>query len=314
MTKNIKYTALLCAFSAFTFFGCAPGGGGGSSSDSGSNSAGSDNTVPVSQPVANLDPGSANTVYGVTIDQVSDVAGIVDSLSKLAFKPTARIVFDEGANAAFYSNAAAQIHNVSFVMGEILDSFYMKNITADAYLNRTKDFMNTLGNNVDIWEIGNEINGEWLGNSSDVVAKMNAAYGEVKARGKKAALTLYYNEGCYANASNEMFTWAQANVSADMKQNLDYVLISYYEDDCNGLQPDWPTVFHKLAQMFPNSKIGFGESGTKNTGSKAAFIQRYYDMVINEPNYIGGYFWWYFYQDCVPSTKPLWTTLNNAIQ
>jgi hypothetical protein len=312
MTKNIKYTALLCAFSAFTFFGCAPGGGGGGTS---TDSSTSDATQgPITQPVSNQDPGNPNTVYGVTVDQISDTAGIVDSLSKLAFKPTARIVFDEGQNASTYANAAAQIHNVSFIMGEILDSFYVKNITTADYLARTKDYMDTLGNNVDIWEIGNEINGEWLGNTADVVAKMNAAYGEVKSRGKKAALTLYYNQDCYANASNEMFNWAQANVSAEMKQNLDYVLISYYEDDCNNLQPDWPTVFHKLAQMFPNSKIGFGEAGTKKTNSKAAYIQRYYDMVINEPNYIGGYFWWYFYQDCVPSTKPLWAVFNNAIQ
>jgi PASTA domain len=30
--------------------------------------------------------------------------------------------------------------------------------------------------------------------------------------------------------------------------------------------------------------------------------------------YVGGVFWWYFWEDMVPKTKPLWTTLNNAIQ
>ena len=310
MTKNFKYTALLCAFSTLTFFGCA---GGGSSGGSGaSNSSGS--VAPITSPVANQDPSNPDTVYGVTVDQVTDTAGIVDSLSKLAFKPTARIVFDEGVAATNYTNAASQIHNVSNVMGEILDSFYMKDITAANYQARTKEYMDTLGNNVDIWEVGNEINGEWLGSTPDVVAKMNAAYTEVKSQGKKAALTLYYNQDCYANASNEMFTWAQANVSSEMKQGLDYVWISYYEDDCNNLQPDWPTVFKKLAAMFPNSKVGFGESGTKFADRKEAYINRYYDMVIDVPQYVGGYFWWYFYQDCVPSTKPLWAVFNNAIK
>lgn len=99
-----------------------------------------------------------------------------------------------------------------------------------------------------------------------------------------------------------------------MKQGLDYVWISYYEDDCNNLQPDWPQVFQKLATMFPNAKIGFGEVGSIHADKKADYINRYYNMNINHPNYVGGYFWWYFSQDMVPMTKPLWNTINTAIQ
>ena len=259
-------------------------------------------------------PTPTTAVYGITLDSVSNVAEIVKSLSSLSRKPTTRIVFDEGVSASYYTNAAAQIHNVSFVMGEILDSFYMKSITTAAYEARTSEYMNALGNNVDIWEIGNEINGEWLGDTPSVVAKMNASYNKVKSSGKKTALTLYYNEECWANKSNEMFTWAQANVSAAMKSGLDYVWISYYEDDCNNLQPNWSTVFQKLAAMFPNSKIGFGEVGTNKAASKASYINRYYNMTINQPNYVGGYFWWYGSQDLVPMTKPLWSIFNTAIQ
>ena len=50
-------------------------------------------------------------------------------------------------------------------MGEILDSFFVKNISTAAYGTRTTEYLNTLGDNVDIWEIGNEINGEWLGDT-----------------------------------------------------------------------------------------------------------------------------------------------------
>ena len=80
-----------------------------------------------------------------------------------------------------------------------------------------------------------------------------------KQRGARSALTLYYNQDCWANPANEMFTWTQAHVPDYMKQGLDYVLISYYEDDGNGLQPDWMSVFQTLASMIPNSMIGFGE-------------------------------------------------------
>lgn len=252
-------------------------------------------------------------IYGVTIDSVENISAIIKSLKSLNFKPTARIVFDENVEASKYVNAVQQIHKVSFVMGEILDSYYVKNISTDKYSSRMKEYLNVLDGNVDIWEIGNEINGEWLGDTPTVVAKINAAYTIVKGQKKAAALTLYYNEGCWEKKSNEMFTWAQKNISAEIKQGLDYVFISYYEDDCNDLQPDWPHVFQKLATLFPNSKIGFGEVGTKHVDRKKAYINRYYNMTINHPNFVGGYFWWYFSQDMVPSSKPLLKALNTAI-
>jgi hypothetical protein len=245
---------------------------------------------------------------------VQPISDIVTALSNLAVKPTARVVFDENVAATYYQTPVAKIHAVSKVMGELLDSYYVKSYTTAQYTARTQEYLNALGSNVDIWEIGNEINGEWLGMTSDVVAKMTGAYDIVKAAGKTTALTLYYNEDCWKYPSEEVFTWAQANVPARMKSGLDYVLLSYYEDDCNGLQPDWPTVFQKLGTMFPNSKIGFGETGTTNASMKASYVNRYYNMTINHPRYIGGYFWWYFVQDMVPWTKSLWSTLNTAVQ
>lgn len=252
-------------------------------------------------------------LYGVTMDDISRLSDITTSLSKLPKMPTTRIVFDENVAPSYYRNAAVAINKVSYVMGEILDSFYVKTVTVPGYIDRTKQYLNALSDVVDIWEIGNEINGEWLGTNADVVAKMEGAYDLVKSQNKTAALTLYYNQDCWSRKSNEMFTWANTNVPYRMKQGLDYVLISYYEADCNNLKPDWPTVFKKLAVMFPNSKIGFSEVGSTSRTGKAAYLTRYYTMKINEPKYVGGYFWWYGRQDFVPYTKSMWSTLNSAI-
>jgi len=252
-------------------------------------------------------------LYGVTVDDISGLSGITQSLGKLSKMPTTRIVFDENVAPDYYRNAAVAINKVSYVMGEILDSYYVKTVTVPGYIERTSQYLNALSDVVDIWEVGNEINGEWLGRNADVVAKMNGAYDLVKSQNKSAALTLYYNEDCWSRPANEMFTWANANVPYRMKQGLDYVLISYYEADCNGLKPNWPLVFQKLSVMFPNSKIGFGEVGTATRAQKAAYLTRYYTMKINVPNYVGGHFWWYYRQDMVPFTKGLWSTLNSAI-
>ncbi len=276
---------------------------------------------PCSAPACPPPTGSLKQISGVTITNPwNQMSAIMNSLSSLAYKPTARVVFDEFMAASEYKPMVEQIHQVSFVMGEILDSFYMPQYSTLAYINRTKEYLNSMSASVDIWEIGNEINGEWLGDTASVVAKMSGAYDVVKAAGKTTALTLYYNKNCWEKADHEMFTWAQANVPDRMKTGLDYVLISFYEDDCNGIQPDWNQEFQKLGAMFPNSKIGFGETGTIYTARKADYINRYYrDMVVSHPRFIGGYFWWYFdaqqnggVGDLTPKTNYLWDVLNNA--
>jgi hypothetical protein len=249
-------------------------------------------------------------LWGVTIDGTNNLSNIITSLQNLCRKPTTRIVFDEFVPASNYQTAVNQIHNVSFIMGEILDSYYMSQYTLAQYVARTNEYLNLLGDKVDIWEVGNEINGEWLGPIPDVIAKADTAYRIIKSSGKKTELTLYYNKDCYSNGSNEMFRWINQQLSVSMRNGLDYVLVSYYEDDCNNLQPNWQAVFDSLHVLFPNSKIGIGECGTTSANNKGLYIDRYYKMHVTTPNFIGGYFWWYFKQDCVPYTSSLWARLN----
>jgi hypothetical protein len=252
-------------------------------------------------------------VYGVTIDAVGSINAIVNSLSGHRVKPTTRIVFDEWIPAADYLSSVNKIHNVSYIMGEILDSYYVNQYSVSQYTNRTIEYLDVLGDKVDIWEIGNEINGEWLGNNDSVVAKMTQAYAIVNGRNKKTALTLYYNYNCWEHTQNEMFRWVLNNVPSNMRKGLDYVLVSYYEDDCNNYQPNWQRVFDSLHVIFPKSKLGIGECGTNKSNKKREYINRYYRMNIKTPNYIGGYFWWYYKQDCVPNTKVLWNCIDSAM-
>lgn len=289
--------------------------------DAGKGDASDDPAGDAGKPAQPADP--VEMIWGVTVDDIQGINDITASLKNLAKKPTTRIVFDEFMPATYYAKATKAISEVSFVMGEILDSWYVSLYSPAEYEKRTIEYLDLLGDVVDIWEVGNEINGEWLCDqkksrctseqAQEVVTKMSRAYDLVKERGKKAALTLYYNQGCYSQSSHEMFTWAQAMVPERMKKGLDYVFVSYYEDDCNGLQPNWENVFAKLGEMFPNSKLGFGECGTDKASKKEEYVNRYYRMKLSAPRFVGGYFWWYFRSDMVPRTKPLWGVLNQAI-
>ncbi len=257
-------------------------------------------------------------MFGITIDDPwTEQSTIHDALASHTVKPTTRVVFDENVAAVDYIAPVSNIHSASYVMGEILDSFYVAGYSVQQYLDRTEEYLDTLGEQVDIWEIGNEVNGDWLGSSADVRAKIEGAYALAKNRGKTTAINFYYNKACYYDKpEQEMFAWIGSNISAAMKNGLDYVFFSYYEDDCEGVtytKEEWKTVFDRLHAIFPNAKLGFGETGTEKASKKREYIERYYSITYDEEYYVGGYFWWYYKQDCVPKEKSLWNILETTV-
>jgi hypothetical protein len=258
------------------------------------------------------------TVFGVTIDDISNVSAIKDALASLQRKPFARIVFDEYVQPSYYKKTLTDFHQVAYIMGEILDSYYVQEYSLKDYITRTENYVNAMAEEVDIWEVGNEINGEWLGQGA--MDKAVAAYDIVKAAGESTALTLYYNgrydngeptaDNCWENSQHQMQVWAENNIPERLKLGLDLVLVSFYEEDCENISPDWNQVFSDLHAIFPNSKLGFGEVGSSNSSQKKMILRRYYGMNRIRPEFVGGFFWWYFKQDMVPKSKELWGILN----
>ena len=275
----------------------------------------------VSIPVLLLLSGTSSAapyMFGVTIDDPwTNQQAIHDALASHTVKPTVRVVFDENVPATEYIAPVANIHSAGHVMGEILDSFYVADYTVQQYLDRTAEYLDTLVGQVDIWEIGNEVNGDWLGDSSDVKDKIAGAYALARAKGVRTALNFYYNKACSAdNPEHEMFAWISDNITAELKNGLDFVFFSYYEDDCEGVtytKEQWHHVFTRLHTIFPHAKLGFGEIGTTNTARKKEYMQRYYSITFDEEYYVGGYFWWYYKQDCVPKSQALWDVLETIV-
>jgi len=267
-------------------------------------------------------------LYGVTVDDVSKPAMIADGLQHLPQMPqmpTTRIYFDVREPASSYTAAVNALHPVSYLMGELLDSSDETRIATSAFDTRVKSYLSTLGGNVDIWEIGNEVNGNWTGGYPTVEAKLTTAYNDVSAAGGRTALTLYYNTRCGDGpAELDPLAFSRAYVPTAVRNGLDYVLLSYYEDNCNGLRPSaatWTAYFQQLHALYPNAMLGFGEVGlnnpvkASNLSSAEALMSYYYGLSINLPYYVGGYFWWNFYEDGLPYTsKPIFTTLGQGFQ
>jgi hypothetical protein len=257
-----------------------------------------------------------NRICGVTIDQgtrigeIDKLDEVITALGKLPVtRPAVRVVFDEGVAASEYLDAVKQLSKVADVMGELVDSWYVSGYSESEYSDRATEYLQALGDYVAIWEIGNEINGEWLGDQ--VIDKVQAAYNVFKGAGKKVAVNFYYNEGCGALSEYEMFNWIDANIptTSALRNGLDWVLFSYYEDDCGGVVYDaahWEDVFNQLGKIFPVAKLGFGEVGTLIQQNKQSMVESYYGMKLSHPRFIGGFFWWYFWQD--RASVPAWIT------
>jgi hypothetical protein len=276
-------------------------------------------------------------IYGVTLDDLTKLDAIVASLTNLPYRPTVRVVFDPGTPATEYYAPLLRLHAVAYVMGEVMDSYYFPT-DINTYKARTQELVSTLKSTVDVWEIANEINGEWLRNHPDgtktvinteesqIGQMVAAASSIVKAAGGKTAVTLYYNDdskgnNCWEKPVDYWKTWPTSFLPAAVRQSTDYALFSYYPyQDCPGLSPSWNADFSALESIFPNAKVGFGEIGTSSTNAPASVSQNlittYYPMVNSstDPRFIGGFFWWNYVEQMLPySTSSYWRLLRQTI-
>jgi hypothetical protein len=280
-------------------------------------------------------------IYGVTLDNVDNPDAELAALRHIVRMPTVRVVLDRKKGPQHYKKPVQTFRPYAYIVAQIADSAYMKKYTVDQLVARTDRYTKALGNMVDLWEVGNEVNGNWLG--SNTLKKIEAMYNGVATKGYAAALTFFYEgepsepHNCIVkkHGGNGMFAWIRENFGLDrpprqrpkatekIRLGLDYALVSWYPRQCPGERPNWPVVFTKLARIFPNAKVGFGEIGTAKPRGGSRYevneIEQFYPMgkrVTGLPdNYVGGYFWWYFAQEMVPWNKTrLSAILNQAIE
>jgi hypothetical protein len=267
-------------------------------------------------------------LFGVTIDRISALRAMRSALAGLPHRATTRVYFDIHEPAAYYASALASLHGVSAIMGEPLDSSEETSISTAALRSRVQEYLGALSGSVDIWEIGNEVNGNWTGDYGIVSEKLTAAFDAVSASGGRAALTLYANnfgpENCGDGTAELTPTqFSERYVPARVATGLDYVLLSYYPSQCGGREPssgELKSALEALHAIYPNAALGFGEVGlprhvTRSSRAKAEQIMRWaYSLSPGLPYYIGGYFWWYGAEDALRARSPLHGALRAAFE
>jgi len=246
-------------------------------------------------------------IWGVTIDSVGRIDEIEPAIQGFRHRLTARIVFDPGTTSSDYRPAMVRIAKHAWIMAEICDSYYMKKMDLATFQAATREYYQGLHDLVNIWEVGNEVNGDWLGKNEDTAAKILYANSYIKARGGRTALTLYWD--CRPEAWDEIWAWGNQYLPPAFHRNVDYVLLSVY---CPSLA-DWGPIFRRLGTEYPGARVGFGEVGAEKENDKPACLRTYYGLKVDAPRYVGGYFWWFFTEDMLPKSKPMWKVLQEAI-
>lgn len=246
-------------------------------------------------------------VWGLTTDACDGRTGAqVTSLKYLPKRTMLRTVFDmpaDGASAAGYVDCVQRLSAVADIMGQPLDSSYMAGISLADTRTRMDQYLSTLGPYINVWEVGNEVNGNWLGNN--VVPKIEAMYDKAKAASKLTAITFYYEPP--SGSQWDMIAWIDKNIPAGhrIRAGLNYALVSYYEDQNGGhqlTQAELDTMFMALTTRFPNALVGIGEFGwggriPSNSAAHKALLDRFYSYrVPSVTAFIGGGFFWHFHQ------------------
>ena len=254
--------------------------------------------------------GTQTPWLGVTMDTIANYQSNLELARKLTSPyGYVRIVMDPGTAFSNYAPVVDYAHSIGLkVMGQPIDSSYAKRFGGSKYLARIQSAVRALPT-VDAWEVGNEVNGSWLG--SDMGGRLDQAAAWVKANSTaKVVITFYWQIGTDAPQWS-LFNWEKANLTDATVSNTDIFLVSaWIEDAPMGYAFD--QVMRTLHNEFPAKQIGLGEFGywgqgtsqrwwygdnTGVTAGREAVADQYYRAALGYSYSLGGVFWWYYAED-----------------
>jgi hypothetical protein len=263
--------------------------------------------------------------WGVTFDDISggsgDLATVRDLVGGNPRDGWVRIVFDRTEPASYYAQEVTDAHGLGLhVVGQLLDSSDMAAVSLAAWQARVASYVTTLPT-VDEWEVGNEVNGNWLG--SDVAAKVAYAASYVKSHtSARTLLSLYWQLG-EDDAAHSMFTWLRANMSAATMAQIDDLGMSMYPED-HPMGVAFDRVISTLHAAAPGQRVmvtelgywsadldhtwWWGSTADPTGAARRQVASLYQSAIMGYPYSGGGAYWWYYLTETLPKNQ-LWSTL-----
>lgn len=252
-------------------------------------------------------------MLAVTIDRTSDYQSNLDTVARIA-SPYAwiRLVFDVDNSGNIDVDQYRDLVNYAEkkgikIVGQPCDSFYDKRVSTGQYLSNLKKCVETFPE-IDMWEVGNEVNGSWL--SPQIGDKIKISTKWLKEQKKATMLTVIWTLNT-VSSSESIFNWIDDNVPDDVRNNIDVIALSQYQE-MSPMGMAYDQAYTTLSKCFPKAKVAMGELGYWIEGqtfywaydeksplekAKQTVCGQYYRASLGYKNSVGGCFWWTFCLD-----------------
>lgn len=248
--------------------------------------------------------------FGINIDDIDKLSdenpkaksATLAAITALRKRPIARVVIDDGRPYTDYFHPIESLTSVADVMIQVCDSYSERNLGVDQYADKFRFLHELFSDNPHVvaWEIGNEINGEWL--SKDAWKKVRKCADYAERHGLATAITFFQDESLpHFLAKNEPIECEWVMLSSYPTNFRD--LGTKIAELKKGLLAEWLLKFTNAREFF----IGeYGEDEWRGDESGRACR----DLLVQAyERFKNGGFYWNFQKHCVPSVKALHDTL-----
>ena len=239
-----------------------------------------------------------------------------------------------------YDSIVAELRDQDLrIMGTVLDTGqWPRSLTPQIYAERVKNLVFHYQDQIRSWEVGSELNGDWLGGASaplppDQVYRIYAA-GAAKVKELDPALetvaTLYWWDGGAPDREHSLFGWLKRYSREGFGRNLDLLAVSLQPDE-NPVGMAFEAIFERLHQELPDKRLMLGSLGYVD-GDK---LQGYWWLDADDvpaarddllvlfttascamPRSLCGGFWWQTLEQMIPAqgkTTDLYRTYAKTI-
>jgi hypothetical protein len=221
--------------------------------------------------------------FGLTLDEgvlkrLDDLEWIAEAVRRSG-SDWVRLVFRPNATDFLYSSLRSfneydgvideLARNKIKVMGCVLDATqWPKTMTPELYAERTKNLVLHYKGKIASWEVGSELNGDWIGGASapfspeQVFRIYSAGAGKVKEldSGLETVATLYAWEETAPDREHALSGWLAAQGKRGFGRNLDVVGLSVQPED-NPMGMGLERAFDAVGDAMPAQKLMLSSLG-----------------------------------------------------
>ena len=229
------------------------------------------------------DPLAKNARFGLTFDdsilkRLEDVDWLADAAARSGSNWVRLVLRPNGADFTYaslrsfneYDGIVAALRKRKLkIMFCVLDTAqWPKTMTPEIYAERVKNVVLHYKGQVDAWEVGSEINGDWLGGAADPLStdQVYKIYAAGAARAKElnpdadVVATLYWWEQTAPDRAHSLSGWLKRYAPKGFGKTADVVGLELYPED-NPVGLSLEKAFDTAADALPRTKLMLSSFG-----------------------------------------------------